>query len=145
MAAIAQHYANSCPEGHDNRYNPTLCSTELYDPATNTWVQLPRMKGGFEPCCTVFQGKLLAMSGNYIFFCVECLELENVEKGWSDWPSMRKEEIPAKGRLTSAYSADDHVFVVRENGSLDSFDGQDWHLGLIHLHSEIFCYSKFFC
>ena len=43
---------------------------------------------------------------------------------------MRKEEIPAKGRLTSAYSADEcHLFVVRENGSLDSFDGQDWQQG----------------
>merc|ERR550517_2363408 len=87
------------------------------------------MKSTFEPCCTVFQGKLLAMTANYKFFRVECLELENVQKGWSDWPSMRKEEIPARGRLTSAYSADDHVFVVRQNGSLDSFNGQEWHLG----------------
>ena len=102
-------------------YSP-LRSTELFDTTTNTWVQLPSMKNRFEPCCTVFQGKLLAM-GRWLTW-VECLKLDNANNGWSNWPSMK---IP--GRISSAYSVDNNLFVVRGNGRLDSFDGQNWHQG----------------
>ena len=107
-----------------------LSSTELFDPTTNTWIQLPSMKTKrLEPCCTVFQGKLLAMGGG--FYSVERLDLDNADNGWSDdwpdWPDWSSMEIPEG--ISSAYSVNDNIFVIRRNGRLDSFDGQNWHQG----------------
>ena len=55
--------------------------------------------------------------------CMEHLELEN-PKEWSNGPSMK-----TAGRLSSAFSIENNLFVVNSNGSVDTFDGQNWHKG----------------
>merc|ERR1719312_551794 len=69
-----------------------LDSAEMFDPTSNTWVCLPKMKsqrGGV--CCAIFEDKLYALGGwdgTRLLTSVEYLDLNDMCKGWCDAPPM---------------------------------------------------------
>ena len=69
-----------------------LDSAEMFDPTSNTWVCLPKMKsqrGGV--CCAIFEDKLYALGGwdgTRALTSVEYLDLNDMSKGWCDAPPM---------------------------------------------------------
>ena len=67
-------------------------SAEMFDPTSNTWVCLPKMKEKrVGVCCAIFEDKLYAMGGWHgtsRLTSVEYLDLNDMSKGWSDAPPM---------------------------------------------------------